>query len=101
MPIHLKQPIKALSEQEFHDLNFHVMRWAFDAHNRLGRFYDEKIYQNERLQACLAAGLKAETEVKIRLTHKTFKKDLFIDRLLENGSVFQSSEFARIKLFCP
>jgi len=89
MPILLKQPIQALSEQAFHDLDFQVMRWAFDAHNQLGRFYDEKIYQNELLQKCRENGLVAEAEVKIRLTHKTYKKDLFIDLLLENGAIYE------------
>ncbi len=89
MPIQLEQPIKALSEQEFHDLDFQVMRLAFDAHNRLGRFYDEKIYQNELLNLCRDNGISAETEVKIGLTHKSFTKDLFIDLLIENGSVYE------------
>jgi len=89
MPIQLKQPINLITEQEFHDLDFQVMRWAFDAHNRLGRFYDEKIYQNELLSICRNNGLSAETEVKIELTHKSFTKDLFIDLLLENSSIYE------------
>jgi len=89
MPVQLKQPIKPLSEQEFHDLDFRVMRMAFDAHNELGRFCNEKIYQNQLLQACRADGFTAESEVKIQLTHKTFKKDLFIDLLIENGAVYE------------
>jgi GxxExxY protein len=89
MPVHLEQPIKALCEQEFHDLDYQVMKWAFDAHNRLGRFYSEKIYQNELLTICRENGLNAETEVQIKLTHKSFTKDLFIDLLLENSSVYE------------
>ena len=89
MPVHLEQPIQALSKQEFHDLDFQIMRWAFDAHNQLGRFYDEKVYQNELLRKCRDNGLNAATEVKIELTHETFKKDLFIDLLIENGSLYE------------
>jgi len=89
MPVHLEQPVNLLTEQEFHDLDFQIMRWAFDTHNQLGRFYDEKIYQNELLKKCRMNGLQAETEVKIELTHKTFKKDLFIDLLLENSSIYE------------
>jgi len=96
MPVHLEQPIRVLSEQEFHDLDFQVMRWAFDTHNCLGRFYDEKIYQNELLAICRENGLMAETEVKINLTHKTFSKDLYIDLLLERGSICELKAAASI-----
>ncbi|MFA7257571.1 MAG: GxxExxY protein [Kiritimatiellales bacterium] len=89
MPIQLEQPIKALSEQEFHDLDFQVMRLAFDIQNQLGRFYDEKIYQKELLRACLINGIQANAEVKICLAHKAFKKDLFIDLLLNYGAIYE------------
>lgn len=89
MPVQLEYPINMLLEQEFHDLDFKIMRWAFDVHNRLGRFYDEKIYQNELMAICRANGFHAESEVKIQLTHKTFSKDLFIDLLVENGAIYE------------
>lgn len=96
MPIRVAQPINALSEQEFHNLDFQLMRWVFDIHNRLGRFYDEKIYQNELLRMCRTNGLTAEAEVKINLTHKTFEKALFIDLLLENGAIYELKTAAAI-----
>jgi GxxExxY protein len=89
MPVQLEQPIKALSEQEFHALDFQVMRLAFDIQNQLGRFYDEKIYQHELIRACQRNGLTARAEVKIRLTYKSFEKDLFIDLLLNSGAIYE------------
>jgi GxxExxY protein len=84
------------TEQEFHDLDFQIMRFAFDVHNQMGRFYNEKIYQNELLNVCLDNGLNAQTEVKIELTHKSFTKDLFIDLLLENSSIYELKATAAI-----
>lgn len=89
MPVQVEHPVKALSEQEFHDLDFQVMRLAFDTHNRLGRFYDEKIYQNELIRLCNDEGLKTASEVKIQLMHTLFFKNLFIDCLIEDGAIYE------------
>lgn len=89
MPILFNQPIKQLSEQEFHNLDFQMMRFAFNTHNRLGRFYDEKIYQNELISLCAEAGLEIATQVMIKLTHHSFCKHLFIDLLIENGGIYE------------
>lgn len=89
MPVILTQPIKALSEQEFYDVDYHVMRLAFETHNDLGRFCHEEIYQNELLSRCKKDRLKFETEVKIELTHEHFHKNLFIDALIESGAIYE------------
>lgn len=89
MPITISHPIKMLSEQEFHDLDFQVMKLAFKIQNELGRFYDEKIYQNELIRLCQYNGIEIASEVKISLTHKTFKKELFIDLLMNHGAIYE------------
>ncbi len=89
MPVTLNRPIKPISEQEFHSLDFQIMRLAFDAHNRLGRLYDEKIYQNKLIELCRKNGFKTASEVKIELRHKSFCKDLFIDLLIEDGAIYE------------
>ena len=96
MPVQVEQPINALSEQEFHDLDFQVMRLAFDVHNQMGRFYDEKIYQNELVRLCQHNGIETSSEVKICLTHQTFKKKLFIDLLLNHGAIYELKTAAAI-----
>lgn len=88
MPIILPHPVEALSEQAFHKLDYSVMALAFEAHNQLGRFYDEQIYRNKLKQKCLDNGFETECEVEIRLTHENYSKSLFID-LLINGSVYE------------
>lgn len=85
MPIETKQPITALNQQEFHDLDYTVMAIAFSLHNSLGRFYDEVIYKNSMEQICSEQNLKIDKEVELKLTHKGYRKSLFIDLLIENS----------------
>lgn len=89
MPITVTYPIKLLSEREFHQLDFHVMRLAFEAHNQLGRFYNEEIYKNKLVELCKNEGLDARTEVKIELTHGQFHKNLFIDTVIDSASIYE------------
>jgi len=88
MPILLPYSIDALSEQDFHKLDYSVMALAFEVHNQLGRFYDEQIYKNKLKQKCRESGFETDCEVQIRLAHQDFSKRLFID-LLVNGSVYE------------
>jgi GxxExxY protein len=85
MPIIPSHPIEALSETEFHELDYKVMALAFETQNELGRLYDEQIYQNKLKQKCLNNGLKVACEIEIELTHRTYVKSLFVDLLIENA----------------
>ena len=89
MPILPKHPVEKISEQEFHKLDYAIMGIAFDVHNQLGRFYDEKIYQNKLLDACRKSGMEAEAEFEVKLTHKNFSKSFFIDLLVNRCSVYE------------
>ena len=54
MPVHCPFPIEPLTTEEFRELDYQVMRHAFDSQNALGRLADERIYQTdlaERLQS--------------------------------------------------
>ena len=65
MSILISHLINILTEQEFHNLNYRVMQLAFQVHNELGRFYDEKIYQNKLTELCRERGVEVASEVKI------------------------------------
>jgi hypothetical protein len=69
MPIQVFSQIKALSQPEFNVIDKEVMRLLFGIHNELGRFLDEKVYKRALAERSAASGLKAECEVRIRLTH--------------------------------
>jgi GxxExxY protein len=94
MPIIPARPVTRLKEKDFHKLDYQIMKTAFDAHNQLGRFYDEKICQNALLKSCEATGLRADTEFEIKLTHRNFSKSFFIDLLFEGSTV---SELKAVK----
>jgi hypothetical protein len=47
MPITLLHPVRRLSQREFGDLSYEVMRCVFDIRDEFGRFFDEKIYKRE------------------------------------------------------
>ncbi|MEA2068095.1 MAG: GxxExxY protein, partial [Verrucomicrobiota bacterium] len=63
MPIECGVEVEAIGQEQFHALDKVVMRHAFDIHNTLGRFCDERIYQKELARRCRAAGLSVEREV--------------------------------------
>ena len=47
MPITLRFPIRRLSQSEFGEISFEVMRHVFAIHNEIGRFFNEQIYKQE------------------------------------------------------
>ena len=46
MPIE-KPQLNVISEEQFHEIDYLVMKQAFAVQNALGCFYDEQIYSNE------------------------------------------------------
>ena len=89
MPTELQHPVQQIPEKEFHELDYEIMRMAFDAHNDLGRFYDETIYQNELERRCRIAGISVTKEFEVKLIHKGFEKPLFLDLLVNASSVYE------------
>ena len=87
--IGFKAKVLRLTQDEFHAIDKKVMRLAFDIHNSMGRFFDEKIYQNELMSLCRSNGLEAESEVEIVVSHKDFLKHYYIDLLVEHGCVYE------------
>ena len=47
MPVVIRAPLRPISQEEFGQVSFEVMRVVFEIHNELGRFFDEKIYKQE------------------------------------------------------
>jgi GxxExxY protein len=85
MPIALKVPIRRMSQLEFSDISFEVMRQVFALHNELGRFFDEKIYKQEL--AHRLANVRLEEPIDV--TFDSFQKRYFIDMLVADGALFE------------
>jgi GxxExxY protein len=85
MPISSKHRIRRLSQQEFGDIAYEVMRHAFAVHKDLGRLFSEEIYQAEIAHR---VG-NAICEVPIDISFGDFSTTLFLDLLVENGAIFE------------
>ncbi len=99
MPIELETPVRAVSQAEFHEIDTVVTGLAFETQNELGRFCDEKIYQNELLYRCCDAGFQSPCkEFRIRVSHGDFEKLYRVDMLLEGCALY---ELKCVERLCP
>lgn len=89
MPVECSVEIRPVGQERFHSIDKVVMGHAFDIHNTLGRFCDERIYQEELSRRCRADGLEVHREVLLRVTHRDFTKPYYLDMLLEHGVIFE------------
>ena len=94
MPIMPLYPVRRLTQDEFAELSYEVMRCVFDIHKEFGRFFDEKIYKRE-----LASRFpRVEIEFPIAVTHRTFSTTYYLDALVADGGAF---EFKAVEELAP
>ena len=97
MPIEHNIKINPISEDDFYQVDYNVMNLAFSIHNELGRFWDEKIYQNELARRCREIGFEqVSTEVPVIASFKGFKKPYFIDLLINNVVIYELKTVKRL-----
>jgi GxxExxY protein len=89
MPIGCNVEIFQMKQGEFHAVDQLVMRHVFDMHNSMGRFCDERIYQEELARRCRSAGLEVELEVHLKVSHQDFSKSYYLDLLIERGGLYE------------
>src|SRR6266498_648717 len=90
MPISVATEIQIFDQEQFHALDRKLMRIVFDVHNEFGRLLDEALYKNEIADRWVAAGLgPAAREVRISVTHDTFRKDYSMDLLFNHGLMLE------------
>jgi GxxExxY protein len=92
MPIEIQADIQRPTSDEFTALAYEVMACAFEVHNEIGRFCDEKIYK--RLVAKRFDGI--ELEVPVNVTFEDFRKQYFLDMLVRNQAVFEWKAVERL-----
>src|SRR5438067_8290864 len=78
MPISVRRPVRRVSQKEFGDIAFEVMRHVFAIHNEIGRFFDERIYKQELSKRM--PGVRLEEPIDIAF--ESFCKTLFLDVLV-------------------
>lgn len=89
MPIECPCRIRTLGQDDFHKVDRIIMGLAFDIHNRMGRFFDEAIYQAELATKVRNAGLEVEREMEVRVSHQEFSKSYFADLLVNEGCIYE------------
>lgn len=92
MPITTRIPLRRLSQQDFGDIAYEVMRQVFAIHNEMGRFFDEKIYKREL--AHRMSGVLLEEPIEV--VFGTFRKPYFLDVLVAEGAIFEFKAVERL-----
>ena len=89
MPITGSHALNPINQREFGDLDYQVMRLAFESQNQLGRLCEEEIYQNDLVTRLTTAGLAPKKEVPIVVSHKSFTKTYLIDLIVANAGIYE------------
>jgi len=88
MPIEPSLHLHDLSQAAFDSLDAVVMRHAYAVQNKFGRFFDERIYENELAKRLRAEGFEVRTQVPVKVSHASFEKTYFLD-LVVNEMVYE------------
>lgn len=70
-------------------IDHRVMSAAFDIHSEMGRLLDEQIYKLELANRCRAMGFEVDLEVPITATFNGFRKDYFMDLVVDRSVVYE------------
>lgn len=89
MPIESDIEFTTITQEPFHALDKRLMRHAFDIHNKLGRFCDEKIFQEALFQHCKTDGIKVCQEVLLKAICRDFSKTYYLDMVVEDGIIYE------------
>ena len=89
MPVECAAVPVPMGQEEFHEIDRIVMGQVFAMHNSMGRFLDERIYQDELAHRCANLGLEAMREVEVRVKHGDFQKSYFLDLLIGGGCLYE------------
>ncbi|QEG39129.1 GxxExxY protein [Roseimaritima ulvae] len=96
MPITCPIDFVPLSTEEFGSLDYAIMKHAFETHQDLGSLADETIYQNDFWNRLQDAGYDTEREVPVHVTFDTFKKDYFLDLVVNRRAVYELKTVASL-----
>lgn len=89
MPVECAAVPVLIGQEELHEIDRMVMGQVFAMHNSMGRFLDERIYQDELAHRCANLGLEAMREVEVRVKHGDFQKSYFLDILIGGGCLYE------------
>lgn len=88
MPIQPTISLKPISDDDFAVIDKAVMRCAYAVHNKFGRLFDERIYENELAARLRAEGFEVHTQIPVAVTHGGFQKIYYLD-LVVNDMLYE------------
>lgn len=83
-------------KDQFHKLDYQVMKHSFEIHNRMGNCHDEEVYQNELLHLLQKAGIQVQAEVPLVIGFRTFKKTYYLDLLIEDNHIYELKALSQL-----
>lgn len=90
MPIECPISFPRLKREAFRELDFRVMKRAFETHGALGRNCEEEIYHHELAGRLDADGFApSQVEVPIRVRHGSFLKEYRIDLVVATQAIYE------------
>ncbi len=89
MPVHCAVAIEPLSTDDFRELDYKVMRHAFNSHNDLGRLADERIYQADLAKRLEDSGFAVHRELEVRLAFREYCKAFYLDFVVAERGVYE------------
>ncbi len=84
MPIHPSLHLHSVSDTEFAVIDKAVMDCAYAAHNKFGRLFDERVYENDVAARLRALGFEVRTQVPLVVEHSSFRKTYYLDLVVNH-----------------
>lgn len=95
MPITPSLHLEPVSDDAFAIIDKAVMCCAYTVHNKFGRLFDERIYENDLAARLRADGFDVHTQVPVLVTHGGFQKTYYLD-LVVNHMLYELKVVARL-----
>ena len=77
MPIHPSLHLHSVSDTEFAVIDKAVMDCAYAAHNKFGRLFDERVYENDVAARLRSLGFEVHTQVPFVVEYGSFRKTYY------------------------
>jgi GxxExxY protein len=84
MPIRPSRQLAPVSDEDFAGIDQAVMRCAYAVHNKFGRLFDERVYENDLAARLRAEGFDVRTQVPVLVTHGSFQKTYYLDLVVNH-----------------
>jgi GxxExxY protein len=81
--------LRPIDQKEFAQLDYAVMRHAFECQSDLGRLCDEVIYQNDLAARLEAAALPVRKESPLTVTFRDFTKAYWLDLIVADAGIYE------------